>query len=159
MLSAGVVLSAASKCDTPNVKSQPASHRVAPRPSTGEPKKHPSGQRAAKADQPGRSQRAASAETSPGSAAEAASPASRQAPPSPSPLESTTAQVTTSQSHSSVLLSHCLALPLLVPMLTATAQQAGRCYTFLKHSARLQCKNPIMLVLAHDVRSQMQTPV
>ena len=95
--SAGVVLSAASKCDTPNVKGMPPSHRVAPRPSTGEPKRQPSGQRAAKADQPGRLQRAASAEARPGLvAAEAASPASRQASAPLVILEAATAPVTPS---------------------------------------------------------------
>ena len=59
---AGVVLAAASKCETPNVKALPPSHRSSVRPSTGEPKRQAAGQKAAKAEQPVRLQRAASAE-------------------------------------------------------------------------------------------------
>ena len=91
-VTAGVVLSAASKCDTPNVKGIPPSHKVPVRPSTGEPKKQSSGQRACKADPPGRLQRTASAEAA--SPAAAASPVSRQSSAPPAALEAASAQVT-----------------------------------------------------------------
>lgn len=89
---AGVVLSAASKCDTPNVKGTASSHRAAVRPSTGEPKQQPTGQRAGRADPPGRLQRTASAEAGP--AAAAASPISHQSSAPPAALEAASAQVT-----------------------------------------------------------------
>lgn len=91
---AGVVLSAAAKCDTPNVKGVPPSHRSAARPSTGEPKRQVSGQRAAKADQSGRLQRTASADVGAGPpAAEAASTVSRQTSAPPAALEAAAVQV------------------------------------------------------------------
>ena len=89
---AGVVLSAASKCDTPNVKGITPSHRAAVRPSTGEAKRQPNGQRAGRADPPGRLQRTASAEAGP--AAAAASSVSRQSSAPTAALEAASAQVT-----------------------------------------------------------------
>lgn len=90
-VAAGVVLSAASKCDTPNVKGMAPSHRAAVRPSTGEPKRQPSGQRGGRANPPGRLQRTASAEAGP--AAAAASAVSRQSSAPPAAIEAASTQV------------------------------------------------------------------
>ncbi len=91
---AGVVLAAASKCDTPNVKAVPPSHRGLPRPSTGEPKRQAAGQKTSKGEQPGRLHRAASAEAAQSaSSAEAGLAGGRQASAPPAALESAAAQV------------------------------------------------------------------
>ena len=93
-LSAGVVLAAAAKCDTPNVKGVPSSHRVAARPLTGEPKRQPAGQKASKADQPERLRRAASAEAAQSAAsANAGVTGGRQASALPAASEQEAAQV------------------------------------------------------------------
>lgn len=91
---AGVVLAAASKCETPNVKAVPPSHRVPVRPSTGEPKRPAAGQKAAKAEQPARLQRAASAEAAQHTtSAESGLANGRQATAPSVALESASAQV------------------------------------------------------------------
>ncbi len=91
---AGVVLAAASKCDTPNVKAVPPSHRGPPRPSTGEPERQAAGQKSSKGEQPGRLHRAASAEaTQSAASAEAGLAGGRQASAPPAALESAAAQV------------------------------------------------------------------
>ena len=91
---AGVVLAAASKCETPNVKAVPPSHRVPIRPSTGEPKRPAAGQKAAKAEQPARLQRAASAEAAQHTtSAESGLADGRQAKVPSVALESAAAQV------------------------------------------------------------------
>lgn len=93
-LSAGVVLAAAAKCDTPNVKGVPSSHRVAARPLTGEPKRQPGGQKASKADQPERLRRAASAEAAQSAAsANAGVTGGRQASALPAASEQEAAEV------------------------------------------------------------------
>ncbi|DBB07857.1 TPA: hypothetical protein ACH3X3_009258 [Trebouxia sp. C0006] len=90
---AGVVLAAASKCDTPNVKAVPPSHRGLPRPSTGEPKRQAAGQKSSKGEQPGRLHRAASAEAAQSAAsAEAGLAGGRQASAPPAALEAAAAQ-------------------------------------------------------------------
>ena len=95
MLPAGVVLAAASKCDTPNVKTLPPSHRAAPRPSTGEPKRQPAVQKSSRADQPARLQRAASAEAGLGAtSADGGVAAGRQASAPAAALVAAAAQVT-----------------------------------------------------------------
>ena len=93
ILFAGVVLAAASKCETPNVKAVPPSHRSIQRPATGEPKRQPNGQKAVKADHSGRLQRTASAEATQASTSAAALPAGRQASAPPAALETAAAQV------------------------------------------------------------------
>ncbi len=91
---AGVVLAAASKCDTPNVKAVPPPHRGLPRPSTGEPKRQAAGQKSSKGEQPGRLHRAASAEAAQSAAStEAGLAGGRQASAPPAALESAAAQV------------------------------------------------------------------
>ncbi len=91
---AGVVLAAASKCDTPNVKAVPPSHRGLPRPSTGEPKRQAAGQKSSKGEQPGRLHRAASAEAAQSAAsAEAGLAGGRQASAPPAALKAAAAQV------------------------------------------------------------------
>ena len=91
---AGVVLAAASKCETPNVKAVPPSHRVPVRPLTGEPKRPAAGQKAAKAEQPARLQRAASAEAAQHTtSAESGLANGRQAKAPAAALESPAAQV------------------------------------------------------------------
>ncbi|KAL0040863.1 hypothetical protein WJX79_007871 [Trebouxia sp. C0005] len=90
---AGVVLAAASKCDTPNVKAAPPSHKGLPRPSTGEPKRQAAGQKSSKGEQPGRLHRAASAEAAQSAAsAEAGLAGGRQASAPPAALEAAAAQ-------------------------------------------------------------------
>ncbi len=91
---AGVVLAAASKCDTPNVKAVAPSHRGLPRPSTGEPKRQAAGQKSSKGEQPGHLHHAASAEAAQSAAsAEAGLAGGRQASAPPAALESAAAQV------------------------------------------------------------------
>lgn len=91
---AGVVLAAASKCDTPNVKGVPPSHRIASRPSTREPKRQPAGHKALKAEQTGRLQRTASADAGQSAvSADAGLTEGRQASAPPSALEAAATQV------------------------------------------------------------------